>query len=400
MAKNSYPIVERHADGVTVIARSNVEAYEVASEALGQDCSITSVDKVQQGGVGGFFATELVKVTAQPARGPKTNRDLPNRDVPNRDLPSRDVPTRTAPNRDSEAAFASAEDLLSSLRTKVPNFADRLLDEWLAETTHEFDRPMMAAPGTVTAAPTASAAPNNYRATTPPPPAEQRPEPATTQPQVAAVPAPLESLASVVDTAPTRVPAPTKPKMAVAPRVSTDQRWSHRALRAAGVPDQVVELAMASEPVTEGEWIVALMRALRGFCGTTLAAPSVMIGSSCVDLAKQLRLVTVAADELVDSVSTVAAPAVGARALIAGLNERQVHLVVGADWQQLGGVQAHVVSASSQADLLEALRVCVAWGGTLGWYWSGDRYERLDEFTVVSHIRELLNRAQPVLVQS
>jgi hypothetical protein len=109
-------------------------------------------------------------------------------------------------------------------------------------------------------------------------------------------------------------------------------------------------------------------------------------------------LVSVAPEELLDSVSSVAVPHVSARAVAASLNGRVVHLVVGGAWQHLGALPVHMVSAASPADLLEALRVSVAWGASLGWYWSGDRYERIDEFTVVSHIRTMLCVADPVVV--
>ena len=177
-----------------------------------------------------------------------------------------------------------------------------------------------------------------------------------------------------------------------------DKRWSPRAMRAVGVPDRVVDIAMTAEPVTEGEWIVALMRAMRGFCGRALTAPTVMIGSSCSDLARQLHLVSVAPEELIDTVSSVAVPEAGARAVVAGLNGREVHLVVGGSGSGLTGVEAHIVSAAPGTDMLEALRACVAWDAHLGWYWAGDKYARFDEFTVVSHIRDLVGAAEPVLV--
>ena len=85
-----------------------------------------------------------------------------------------------------------------------------------------------------------------------------------------------------------------------------------------------------------------------------------------------------------------------ARAAASSLNGRLVHLVVGGAWQHLGGLPVHVVSAASSADLLEAMRVCVAWEASLGWYWAGERYERIDEFTIVSLIRAKLCVADPV----
>jgi hypothetical protein len=196
------------------------------------------------------------------------------------------------------------------------------------------------------------------------------------------------------------VPAPAVPArpVAAATRGVIDQRWSHSALRAMGIPDRVVDAALTHRPTTEAEWIVALMGALSGLCTGGPVAPVVMVGPSCANLARQLKLVSVAPDELVDSVSSVAVPHVTARAAGAALNGRLVHLVVGGGWQHLGGLPVHIVSAASSADLLEAMRVCVAWEASLGWYWAGERYERIDEFTIVSLIRAKLCVADPVFV--
>ena len=94
MAKQQYPIIERHSDGVIVTARSSVEAQQAASDALGTDCTITSVEKVHEGGIGGFFATELVRVTAKPSRFRSVDSEL-------------------------RAGLSSAEDLLTSMREQV-----------------------------------------------------------------------------------------------------------------------------------------------------------------------------------------------------------------------------------------------------------------------------------------
>ncbi len=341
MGRTNYPIIERHADGVTVTARNSVEAQQAANDTLGTDCTIVSVEKVQEGGIGGFFATELVRVTAKPLK-----------------------------LSEMDAVLTSAEDLVSSLRTRAPEFADRLLDQWRSETQSE-------------------PAPERTLADVL---AERAAAPAAAAPPVAVMP--------------TYVPAPVQPPVALQPAVITaapmrslmDQRWSHHALRAMGIPDRVVDAALAQQPTTEAEWIVALMGALRGLCTGGPAMPTVMVGPSCANLARQLKLVSVAPEELVESISSVAVPHVTTRTLATSLNNRLVHLVLGGAWQHLGGVPVHVVSAASATDLLEAMRVCVAWDASLGWYWTGERYERIDEFTIVSHIRTVLCVADPVLV--
>ena len=350
MAKQQYPIIERHSEGVTVTARNSVEAQQAANDALGTDCTITSVEKVHEGGIGGFFATELVRMTAKPSK-----------------------------LQEMDAVLTSAEDLVSSLRARAPHFADRLLEEWCQE--QKVVEQKVVEPAQVwQAAPQRPAAEPAPRQVAAPAPVVSAPRPAGVLPAL--------PTATVLQPAPIAMPS----------RTTIDQRWSHHVLRAMGIPARVVDAALTHGPTTESEWIVALMGALRGLCTGGPIAPTVMVGPSCANLARQLKLISVAPDELVDSVSSVAVPHVTARAAAASLNGRLVHLVVGGGWQHLGGLPVHVVSAASAADLLEAMRVCVAWDASLGWYWSGERYDRIDEFTIVTHIRAKLCVADPVFV--
>ncbi|CAN0510292.1 unnamed protein product, partial [Phaeothamnion confervicola] len=95
---------------------------------------------------------------------------------------------------------------------------------------------------------------------------------------------------------PTYAAAPPLPPLSLQPAIVVaapmrslmDQRWSHHALRAMGIPDRVVDAALTQQPTTEAEWIVALMGALRGLCTGGPAAPTVMVGPSCANLARQL----------------------------------------------------------------------------------------------------------------
>ena len=354
MARQQYPIIERHSEGVTVTARSSVEAQQAANDALGTDCTITSVEKVQEGGIGGFFATELVRMTAKPSK-----------------------------LQEMDAVLTSAEDLVSSLRARAPHFADRLLEEFCQE--HKIVEPEQV----WQRSPQYAAAQVSAHVPAPAPAPVGAP-----QQHVVAAPRPPEVLPNFSPNVTVLQPAP----VALPMRTTVDQRWSHHVLRAMGIPDRVVDAALTHRPTGESEWIVALMGALRGLCTGGPVAPTVMVGPSCANLARQLKLISVAPDELVDSVSSVAVPHVTARAAAASLNGRLVHLVVGGGWQHLGGLPVHVVSAASAADLLEAMRVCIAWDASLGWYWAGERYERIDEFTIVSHIRAKLCVADPVFV--
>lgn len=410
MSKRVYPLIESHGDSVTVTAYTTVEAQEAAAKALGTDCTITHVERVQQGGLGGFFATELVRLTARPAS------------------------TAVTSTADMDAVLASADELVSSLRTRVPQFADRLFEEW----ERELEAPADLVPPRAVAEPTP-----------PVQPAREPVRPMAEQPQPRSIAEPLRSIGETARRAPdlmrdiveadtswvsqfflddedddyllSAVPRlapairpmiPNEPAETIsepAPVSSPSMRtsptsapivdgWSEAALRALGVPDKIIDDAVALSPQTEGQWIVALMSALRDYCGPVPMMSSVMVGPAAANLARQLKLVSVMSDELADSVSSVAFPNATVHDLTKGLHGRHVHLVVGGSWQHLVRVPANVVSAAGARDLLVALRTAAAWGAVLGWYWVGPRYERIDEFAVVELIRTALRSGEPAIL--
>jgi hypothetical protein len=395
MSKRVYPLIESNGDSVTVTAYTTVEAQEAAATALGTDCTITHVERVQQGGLGGFFATELVRLTARPAL------------------------TSTKATDDMDAVLASADELVSSLRTRVPQFADRLFEEW----ERELDAPADLVPQRVTAPP----APSMVE------PMRTAAEPTRRTPDLmrdiveadtswvssmfldeasddadddfllSAVPRLAPAIRPLVPREPKETISEPAPVSAPALRMSPTSApivdgWSEAALRALGVPDRIIEDAVALAPETEGQWIVALMSALRDYCGPVPMMSSVMVGPAAANLARQLKLVSVMSDELADSVSSVAFPNATVHDLSKGLHGRHVHLVVGGSWQHLVRVPANVVSAAGARDLLVALRTAAAWGAVLGWYWVGPRYERIDEFAVVELIRTALRSGEPAIL--
>ena len=103
--KPSYPHISRSGSTVTIEARSMAEADAAAEAELGPGFTVASVRRLRRGGVGGFFALELVELVA----------------------------TVGGPESDRQAEMASAEDLLRSLQRNDGDFATRLLDrvgEW------------------------------------------------------------------------------------------------------------------------------------------------------------------------------------------------------------------------------------------------------------------------------
>jgi hypothetical protein len=346
----TYPIIEKLADSVVVTARSTVEAQQAAGDAIGGDCTVVSVERVREGGIGGFFATELVRVVARPSQFCVTAREL-------------------------DAAMSSAEELVTSMRSSSPQFADRLMSELrlsdLADEPHPEPLPVA-----------------NHQ-----PQAWTRVEDPIEIADAYVAPVRTAPSATVASRATAVIERPAAPIITPAPReapIAHDPRWSHQSLRALGLPDRIVDLAVRENPVEGPEWIVALMGAFRTICSSAPAGPTVMVGPSCANLARQLRLVSVDADELSESFSSVAIPNVSAKVARAATNNRYMHVMVGGRWHHLASIQTHIVSAATPADLLEAVRVCCAWDATLGWSPVGDRYERIDEFTLVAHVRSVL----------
>jgi hypothetical protein len=366
MSKKTYPMIERQGPAVVVTAHSTVQAQQAAAEALGVDCTITHVERVQEGGVGGFFATELVRVTAQPVAASSTVG-------------------RRQEHEEMDAVLASADDLVSSLRARVPHFADRLLSEWTQEAAEPVVSASLASLVTPVSTPVTHFEPQPlHRSSYAASPSVPSYIPSTHHTPVHHTPVHHAVLAPVP-------PAPVHtPAAPVAVQTVAAGGWSAEALRSLGLPDRIVDAALAMNPTTEGQWIVALMSILRDYCGKQSVISTVMVGPTSADLARQIKLVTVVPEELVESVSSVALIDASAAVLGAGLNGRQVHLVVGGEWQHLVSVPAHIVSASSARDLMVAVRVAAAWNATLGWHRVGGRYERIDEFCIIEMLRTVL----------
>jgi len=386
MSKKTYPTIERHGAAVIVTAHSTVQAQQAAAEALGADCTITHVERVQEGGLGGFFATELVRVTAHPILAPVAQR---------------------TEHEEMDAVLASADDLVSSLRARVPQFADRLLAEWSQEAavqTMPTTEVVRVAEPLVSESLATLVTPVSTPVTHHDPQYGQE----FTYSAGNQVPSyvPHHSMHSIVHPShlqqdvlapvpPAPVHTPAAPVTAVH-RTGAAGGWSAEALRSLGLPDRIVDAALARNPTTEGQWIVALMSILRDYCGKQSVISTVMVGPTSADLARQLKLVTVEPEELSESVSSVALTDATASVLASGLNGRQVHLVVGGDWQHFVSVPVHIVSASSSRDLMGAVRVAAAWGATLGWYSSGGRFERIDEFCIIDMLRTVLRDGERV----
>jgi hypothetical protein len=404
------PTIEIYGDTVVVVARSAEEAQRTAMDTLGATCTVTAVERVRSGGVGGFFATELVRLTA--------TRTAPGA----RPTPPTPAPTTTAAtaatsplfsgsDSEMEAVLASAEDLVASLNRRTSGFAERLLDEIGATSAagapSDFPLADRPAPLPITVPATVPVLDEPFTAQPRPTVRDDQAEQlsAADQARIAALaellqrPEPQRAATAAPSPVPTPAPAtpavstPTDAWPSSAPPARTPRSaggWSAAALRVIGVPDSIVEAMVAQAPQDDVEWLMSLMNALRPLCETPRPGATLVVGPACANLARQLRFMSITAEELPETVSSVAVPHVSAKELLAGADGRSIHLVVGGAWQHLVTVPAEIVSAATDDDLMDAVRAAAAWGGTLGWIWSDDRYGRIDPFMVASRIRDAI----------
>lgn len=336
------PTIERDGTRLTVVAPSAEEAMAAAGDAA-PGFRTVSVDNVRRGGIAGFFATEMVRLVVE-----------------------------TDPRPPGGLSMASADDLLASLCSSEGPFAGRLavgLQRSLLTSTTE------PPPAATTSAPVATGPPVTVLAA-----ATQPAVPTTSGPTPTAV-----DVATSVDVAVADVPA--------APDDTTT--WSVPALRAIGLPDALVADIARRGPTDEVSWNVALLMALRTLCTRRPPDASVLVGSSSAKLAAHLGLRVVDVTELAGSAGTVAVPAASADDLAALGADRGAHLVVGGAWRHLAAVRPTVVSAATLDDVVDAVRVAVAWDAPLGWVDGPAGAARIDPFVVAEHVRTLLAGRAP-----
>jgi hypothetical protein len=350
MAKHA-PVVEHTGNTVTVIAPTAEEAMALVSDA-GPGFRTTSIGKVRRGGLAGFFATEMVRVVAEGAED-RTGRS-----------PAAGKGRPIAPVGAPSLQLATADDLIASLCASDGPFAGRLA-AGLQRSLHEPPAAAPADPVTLSPTSTSASTPANIGAPTPA--------------NIGAddfrrsAPAPC----GLSDEGPQR-------------QQSTAGAWSSAALEAVGLPASLVARVAGVRPHDEVTWNAALMLAVRDWCSADLPPGAVMAGPACGDLAAALHVPVVEADAVADREGPAAVPNASAADLAAAVGDRPVHLVVGGGWRHLSTVRPATVSAATSDDLVDTVRVAVAWDVPLGWVVHDAAIARIDPFVVAAHVRALL----------
>ena len=164
--------------------------------------------------------------------------------------------------------------------------------------------------------------------------------------------------------------------------------WSAPALRALGLPEGMVAAAAALAPRDDAEWTAALMLACRDRFEAVPKTPMLMAGPQLAAMASALRLPLVEPGEP-GRAAYVALETDDPDEVLATLDGRDLHLVVGGSWQELARLRPVVVSAAGPRFMLQALSVAHAWGVPLGWM-GGVESVRLDAVTLALEIRSAL----------
>jgi hypothetical protein len=228
-------------------------------EELGDDAEILSARRVRRGGVGGFFASEHVEVSARRVARP---RPVPAEQV------TIDLSDRAAAQRDADlgAQAMAFEDHLQQMVLAVeheeapaardagaPPRADSMRTESMPRRLTDADlAPLPPAPPAAAPAPRPAAVPPvTYQPMTYEPMA---PEPVALEPVV---------LEPVVDDRRPRRP----PRKSAAMR--RGPQWSISNLRRLGVAEEVLRRIVTPQPATDAAWTMALERAISDALPTT-----------------------------------------------------------------------------------------------------------------------------------
>lgn len=396
-------------DQVTVEAETVEKALVEVSAQLGSDAEIMRAQKVHRGGVGGFFAKEMVQLTARkrrttpvPLRQERPRREQPGRggiaDVLERlaqDADAGDGDFRSALERElaaqPEDLEAPAEDVLS-----VVDRADEGKDQFdthpvevvddresipsghptsLVGSEEDDPDPVVVGPVLQAAlqiddathgdvAPfvfpsepeldeaAASEAPQpeaaELEALKPEAAELQTPEPEAAEPEAAGEPAPVD-----------------------APEGMGPVAWSTTALLRLGMPGPVIAAAAELGGANDLEWVAAIADAVAPHCGQLPVEEVIIVGPHAERLAEPLGLPLVNAGDMAPydgSFCAMVEDTAQDRAWLEYVQGgRGIHLVIGDEpWQDLLVDEPVAVSWVGENAVADALYLAFTLGATLG----------------------------------
>ncbi len=404
-------------DGASVVieAATAEAALTELHSRLGADARIIEVRRVARGGIGGFFAREMVELHAAPGVSAASVATAAAPAVPAAAAPA------PAPAPAPASAPAPAPAPAPAAVTAATSPIDRLLQaDADVDDTVDFATFLRSQLATAPAAPSPAPAPavSTHEALLERATAAARDavraatgegggvvDPTTDRvvgvpvqaPTPAPAPVPAPAVAAyteaarqvttvqVADPAPVVEPDPIA-LVAAVEELTTDAgeltepaaafepgpAWSVGALIKLGLPASLVRGLEVDAPADDVAWTAALAGALRPLCRPLPTGRSLLVGPRARSLAKSLGIPTATAGQPIRSRAATVAAGVGSGAasqrwLERVRGNRWLHVVVGgAGWRELLHLDPLAVSWAAREDVPEALRLATELGLVLG----------------------------------
>ncbi len=427
-------------DLVTVEAPTVEQAMARLADEVGEDARIVSAEKVARGGLGGFFAKEMVVLTAH--RPETDRRSLPGvlerlteRTEADEDLFGEVLRRELADHRPSPGLdnLLDAAGWNGSGSAGDPDAQDDATpldaDVAGAEAMHSEApaAPTAAEPPPVTVGPMVSATPvprpttampeapistriaHEHLVAMPPPTGGSGVlhvpglDAAGITSAAAAValtnPTPLEATESVSLGAP-EVEATLPITELVNPDGSGAPRWAATELVRHGFPDRVVAAVNDLDSTDDLAWMSQLAAAVAPWCDVPPTGDQVIVGPGAERLAELLDLPLVRLGDVAPYAGSFCSELTGAEDDRAWLEfvrgDRNLHFVLGEDelWRDLLVADPATVSWISPGGLVDALYLASTLGATLGYgsLSAGDTMLRAQPVDVALGIRRIVGR--------
>jgi hypothetical protein len=409
-------------DQVTVEAETVEDALVEISAELGEDAEIMRAQKVHRGGVGGFFAREMVQLTARRRRGEsvplrrKTSAGSGIADVLERmaqDADAGDGDFRTALQRElaSEPAEPDSEGFLAAVGWKNENEepveeavshvpvepeiirGEQIVPPSTKEVLDEDDDPEPVVVG-----PVMQVAPLFPEVDVTPSTIELEPAAVVTVEEVV-VPTPANGPVVPIDLPPEpdfdvaasmeieELEEPEEPEAEVTNEVAEDVGpqivevdappglgsidWSTTSLLRLGMPAPVINAVAHLEESDDLSWIESIANAVEPHCGPLPQGDVIVVGPHAERLAEPLGLPLIHAGEMAPysgSFCAMVEDSVQDRTWLEYVQGgRGIHLVIGDEsWQDLLVGEPVAVSWVGETAVADALYLAFTLGATLG----------------------------------
>ncbi|MEX2505165.1 MAG: hypothetical protein WD378_09955 [Egicoccus sp.] len=399
--------------GATLVAEAPTAeaALEQVHAAYGPGARIIEAKRILRGGLGGFFAKEVVQIhAARGSDGPATTAPTPSAAAPTVSGSASPIDRLLAEAGDAPEDMDFATFLRHQLAPELAGQpAAAPAPAATAERTPDGRTPRSAAPmHWPTMDDVARPAAQRADVSVPAPRPETPPAPSLAQdtgrPSWADAPAGTRvTNEEVAEQAPEPTPATVAGPAPAPARWQDDddltpvdgRAWSRTTLIRLGLPVALVQSLDVAERADDAAWTFALTEALRPLCRPLPSGRALMVGPRARGLAGAIGMPVTAVGQPLLALGDVAAAVTGSEPSLDWMERarrgRWLHLVIGGKgWRDLLHADPLAVSWASEDDLPVALRAALELGLVLGYGPLGGRADRARPLDVALAIRDLI----------